>query len=61
MDDEEETPPLNWAEIHKGQMDMAELVFCYHQALIGAGFSDMRALQLSASYQWAMMAMGSQQ
>ena len=65
MTDDDDLPDdrhgeIDWTLLRKGQMDMAEVVYCYHQALVGAGFNSMTALQLTGAYQWGMMVMGAQ-
>ncbi len=44
-----ETP--DWAEIREGQLNMAELVWTYHHALLAAGFEENYATYFSTVYQ----------
>ncbi len=44
-----ETP--DWPEIRAGQLNMAELVWTYHQALLASGFDEERAVYFATMYQ----------
>ncbi len=44
-----ETP--NWADIRQGQLNMAELIWTYHQALLASGFDEERAVYFATMYQ----------
>ena len=41
----------DWPEIRAGQLNMAELVWTYHQALLASGFDEERAVYFATMYQ----------
>lgn len=56
-DDELHEEAPDWDVIRKGQLNMAEMVYCYHQALVASGFDGFQAMNMAASYQWFLMQM----
>lgn len=52
MSDEKDEPaPIDWDEARKAALNMAEMVWSYHQALLSMGFNETQALALSLAYQ----------
>ncbi len=45
----------DWAEIRAGQLNMAELVWTYHQALLASGFDEDKAVYFATMYQDKLM------
>lgn len=45
------TEQINWPEMRVGLIGLAELIFTYHQALLGAGFGEAQTLALALGYQ----------
>lgn len=52
---EEEIPEIDWAMLREGVMNLAEIAWTYHQACIGAGFTESQALALTISWQTEWM------
>jgi hypothetical protein len=46
---------IDWDELRKVVLNMAELVWSYHQALLASGFDENQAIALVLEYQKFLM------
>lgn len=52
MPDEE---PINWDVMRGALVNIAEIIWTYHQALLAAGFDETTAYALTVAYQAEMI------
>jgi len=47
----DESPEIDWDNVRKASLNLAEILWSYHQSLISCGFNEKAALQLTVAYQ----------
>lgn len=51
MNDDPETPEIDWEAMRLASISLAEVVWSYHAALLASGFNDTAAIALTINYQ----------